>query len=89
LNNQADSIPFSLTSPRPTLSRSALGVSSSKTALLSHPLNPEWAAHVFEQEQRELIKLESILAKERAKAEERRRALHELEEKEEWKTKVV
>ena len=84
-----DSLPFSLTSPRPTLSRSALGVSTSKTTLLSHPLNPDWAARVLDQEQRELAKLESILAKERAKAEVRRRALDELEAKEEWKTKVV
>ena len=77
-----DSLPFSLTSPRPTLSRSALGVSTSKTTLLSHPLNPDWAARVLDQEQRELAKLESILAKERAKAEGRRRALDELEAKE-------
>jgi hypothetical protein len=64
-------------------------VSTSKTTLLSHPLNPDWAARVLDQEQRELAKLESILAKERAKAEVRRRALDELEAKEEWKTKVV
>jgi len=64
-------------------------VSTSKTTLLSHPLNPDWAARVLDQEQRELAKLESILAKERAKAEGRRRALGELEAKEEWKTKVV
>jgi hypothetical protein len=64
-------------------------VSTSKTTLLSHPLNPDWAARVLDQEQRELAKLESILAKERAKAEGRRRALEELEAKEEWKTKVV
>lgn len=64
-------------------------MSTSKTTLLSHPLNPDWAARVLDQEQRELAKLESILAKERAKAEARRRALDELEAKEEWKTKVV
>ena len=64
-------------------------MSTSKTTLLSHPLNPDWAARVLDQEQRELAKLESILAKERAKAEGRRRALEELEAKEEWKTKVV
>lgn len=64
-------------------------MSTSKTTLLSHPLNPDWAARVLDQEQRELAKLESILAKERAKAEVRRRALDELEAKEEWKTKVV
>ena len=56
-------------------------MSSSKTTLLSHPLNPEWAAHVLAQEQRELLKLEQILTKERGKAEERLRALDELEAK--------
>ena len=56
-------------------------MSSSKTTLLSHPLNPEWAAHVLDQEQRELLKLEQILTKERGKAEERLRALDELEAK--------
>jgi hypothetical protein len=35
-------------------------------------LNPEWAAHVLEVEQKELEKLEQILRKERDKAARRR-----------------
>jgi hypothetical protein len=89
ITKAADTIPLSMTSPRPTtLSRSAME-SSSKALLLSHPLNPEWAAHVLTVEQKELDKLEQILLKERKKAEKRQQALEELEEREEIKARVV
>ena len=62
-----------------------MGTNSSK-ALIS----PEsWAARVLDQEQRELDKLEQILAMERGKAAARRRALEELEAREEAKTRAV
>ena len=71
------------------MSRSALGNTSSKTLLLSHPLNPDWAARVLDQEQRELDKLEGILAKERLKALARQRALDALEARDQDKSRLV